>query len=63
MMVESVVDGAVTLSRLVLVAECGLVAGMSAHSTDTDFGAENVASNPRADEPPNRRLSRSPDSG
>ncbi len=28
---------------------------MRAHSTDTDFGAENVASNPRADESPNRR--------
>ncbi len=33
--------------------------GVSAQRTDTDFGAENVASNPRADESPNDLPSRS----
>ncbi|MEZ5350810.1 MAG: hypothetical protein R2714_16670 [Microthrixaceae bacterium] len=37
--------------------------GDSAHRTDTDFDAENVASNPRADESPKRRPSRAPVSG
>ncbi len=34
--------------------------GVSAHSTEIDFGAENVQSNPRADVPPKRRPSFAP---